>query len=278
MATDEPRGDALESLWNGISSLLTILRKISARDVNSGKLRNQTRELVQNYFRIARPELSNFDIEKPDLAQIDAMMQRLLELSNGRNPKSSYVNALKSIHKLRPKVEIAAETSKIKARPTPPNVFTPSRLESNILATLDRLVPTAGLSYRQVLQDLQSPGRTSYRGTAAEVREILREILDHLAPDGDVMNAPGFKLETGRMGPTMRQKAKFILKARGLGDTLLKTSQGAVEIVEDGIAALARSVYDRGSVSTHLGSSRREIATVKTYTDAVLAELLQIHS
>jgi hypothetical protein len=85
------------------------------------------------------------------------------------------------------------------------------------------------------------------------------------------------KLEKDQRGPTMKQKTAFILKARGVGETARKTPIDAVAAVEDSIASLARSVYTRGSISTHLLTSRNEVLTIKAYADAVLADLLQIH-
>ena len=40
---------------------------------------------------------------------------------------------------------------------------------------------------------------------------------------------------------------------------------------------LARSVYDRGSVATHVAASRAEVKQLKLYVEGVLAELLAIH-
>jgi len=139
-------------------------------------------------------------------------------------------------------------------------------------------LPEAALSYRQVLQDLAGPARYSYRGTATELREIVREVLDHLAPDDEVMKSPGFKLEKDRRAPTMKQKARFILRARGLGDTSRKAPEDAVELLEDQIASLARSVYDRGSASTHSATRIEAVSNFKGYADAVLAELLAVHT
>ncbi len=77
--------------------------------------------------------------------------------------------------------------------------------------------------------------------------------------------------------PTMKQKAIFILKARGVGETARKTPVDAVGAVEDSVGSLARSVYTRGSVSTHVVTTRNEVLTIKAYADAVLADLPQIH-
>ncbi len=75
----------------------------------------------------------------------------------------------------------------------------------------------------------------------------------------------------------MKQKAIFILKARGVGETARKTAGDAVGAVEDSVGSLARSVYTRGSVSTHVVTTRNEVLTLKGYADAVIADLLQVH-
>jgi hypothetical protein len=92
------------------------------------------------------------------------------------------------------------------------------------------------------------------------------------------MQSEGFTLEKDRKGPTMKQKARFILKARGLGDTGRKAPEQAVDLMEEQIASIARSVYERGSVSTHGAATLPELQRFKGYADAVLAELLQIHT
>ena len=56
--------------------------------------------------------------------------------------------------------------------------------------------------------------RISYKGTIAELREILREVLDYLAPDKEVIATPGFKLEKDRFTPTMKQRVRHVLRSR----------------------------------------------------------------
>jgi hypothetical protein len=141
---------------------------------------------------------------------------------------------------------------------------------------LNLLIPTTGLSYQQVIQDLDDSKRVSYRGTASELREVLRELLDHLAPDAEVMKT-GIKLEQGQTKPTMKQKTIFILKVRGVNETQRKTASDAIEAVEGAVGSLARSVYNRGSLSTHIGTTHQEVLVFKGYAEAVLAELLEIH-
>src|SRR5690606_15137466 len=105
----------------------------------------------------------------------------------------------------------------------------------------------------------------------------LREVLDHLAPDADVIKSDGFKLEKNTQRPTMKQKARFILKARGASKNALSSPQDAVQRIEDSAASLARSIYTRSSISTHAATSKGEVMTMKMYIDTVLSELLQVH-
>jgi len=75
----------------------------------------------------------------------------------------------------------------------------------------------------------------------------------------------------------MKQKARFILKSRGMGKTARASPEAALERIEDGSASLARSVYDRGSLATHVAMSQKEVRQLKLYVEGVLAELLEIH-
>ncbi len=153
-----------------------------------------------------------------------------------------------------------------------------SLVERGIVSTLERMLPQTSLSYRQVLSDIGGGQRISYRGTASELREVVREVLDHLAPDAEVFSSPGFRPDKDRTGPTMKQKVRYILKARGVGESSRATPERAAELLEEQIAGFVRSTYDRGSVSTHGATTRAQLLTFKGYADAALAELLQVHS
>ena len=132
------------------------------------------------------------------------------------------------------------------------------------------------LSYQQVLIDI-SEQRLSYKGTAAEQREILREVLDYLAPDSEVIALPGFKLEKDRTVPTMKQKVRFILKKRNKSQSAIEVPENATLIIEESIAKLARATYNRGSLSTHTETEKNEVLNLKRYLDSVLCELLEIY-
>lgn len=262
--------------WTRVDSLAKATARIKAVNVNADSLREEARAVAQEWFREVRPDCVQSGMREPSLAELDAALQNLLRLANGRNAKRSYVVTLKKVRSLRPLLESQIELARGAAVNITAGSTTP--LEIGVIRTLEQILPHAALSYRQVLVDLASPPRLSYRGTATELREVVRETLDYLAPDAEVQKAPGFKLEKDRKGPTMKQKARYILKARGVGESSRTAPETSIELLEDQTASLARSVYERGSASTHAATVKSQVLSFKAYADAVLAELLGLHS
>jgi len=148
--------------------------------------------------------------------------------------------------------------------------------ERQIFDKLQAILPSAAASYNQAILDLKDSPRGSTRGTAMELREALREVLDHLAPDGDLQSAPEFKLEAGQSKPTMRQKAHFVLKTRNYPSSMGKAPEDAVELADELAASFVRSVYQVGAVAGHVTSSHLRVNQLKRYVDVALAELLNI--
>ncbi len=256
---------------------MSTIGRTKSVNVNKEALRTEVREFVQEYFRSLRPTLVNLGLNDDVLAGLDGPAQELLRLATGQNARALYLRSLRALRRARVAVETERELKLGQAATASHFDIVTSGVESQILTTLRRLLPSAGLSYKQALRDLQGVPRLSYRGTADELREALRELLDHLAPDADVMKSPGFKLEKDAARPTMKQKAQLLLKARGVVSEALATPRDAIQRVEGASASLARSVYTRGSVSTHVATTREEVLTMKPYVDGVLAELLQVH-
>jgi len=262
--------DDLTSLWGDV-------KKVTAQNINSKELRNRGRSLVQAYFRTIRSDLDAIGIAD-ELVQFDSDFQRLLVLTNGQNAKASY---LKCLNKLKTcansldvsrELAVAATIRKSKAD----NGASMSEAEEEISKTLHRLVPPAANCYDQVVSDLHATHRVSWRGTACEIRECLREVLDHFARDEDVTAQPGFKQEPNTSGPTMRQKAQFIMKSRGDPDALRRQITGQANDIDEMFAKLTRSVYERGSLSTHTESTHDDVKRLKRNLDVVMVELLKL--
>lgn len=276
MANSEPP-DTFAQFWDALQSLRAALRRSRAVNVNSRPLRDQARQLAQTWFRSLRPYLLTVGLPENRLEEFDTLFHYLLRLSLSWNAKSSYTSTITKIASLRAGLEVDVEALRGARFRQAQTVYEPTAVEAAIIATLEKLLPLAAVSYRQVVLDLADPRRVSYRGTATELREVVREVLDHLAPDAEVMRDPGFRPGRDRKAPTMKQKARFILKARGIGDTSRKAPEDAVAMLEDQIASIVRDTYERGSASTHSATSRQAVQNFKGYADAVLAELLQIH-
>jgi hypothetical protein len=146
--------------------------------------------------------------------------------------------------------------------------------DKQIINKLDALVPSAALSYKQAILDLGDDSRVSFRGPALELREALREILDHLAPDREVASAPGYVQEKDRPGPTMKQKVRFIMKKKGRRSSSDVPEQ-TVTAFEEAIAGLTRAVYERTSKAAHVASERQAVVQLRRFVVAIFHEILE---
>jgi hypothetical protein len=91
-----------------------------------------------------------------------------------------------------------------------------------------------------------------------------------------VAAGPNFQLEKDQKKPTQRQKVRYIFKARRTSSAAVAAAEGSLDTVDETVAALVRSTYQRASVSTHVSTGSKEIKSLKRYIDVLLAELLEI--
>lgn len=279
MATAGASAPSWEAFTASLTAIDRAIANVRAVNVNAVATRDAAKLLIQQYFRETRPELASLGTPDDELAVMDGYMQSLLQLANGRNAKTSYVRLLRQIRAETQRLELAREyrIGEQRRQAVPPAGVILSSVELSIISTLAELVPSAALSYEQAVRDLETSDRLSYRGTANELREALRETLDRLAPDDEVIAAAGFKLERGQTAPTQKQKVRHILRSRNMPSAARKAPEDTVSLVEELTSSLTRSSYQRTSLSAHVASSRREVIQLKMYVDSVLAELLQVH-
>jgi hypothetical protein len=270
--------DPLSELNAKLADLKQALARSKAVNVNAQSIKDVAKDVVQFYFRQCKPELLILGFDDQALGSLDDEMQVILRLSNGNNKKSYYASSVRTVGKRLLEIEAARENLLSRAAAARArNTLKTSPLDQAVLNTLQQLVPTAALSYEQACRDLQEQARLSFRGTANELRECLREVLDHFAPDKEVESQPGFKFEGDQKKPTMRQKVRFILRARGQPSTATETTELAIGHAEESLSRLTRSVYQRSSISAHVTTTKTEVLQMKMYVDGVLAELLQVH-
>ncbi len=138
---------------------------------------------------------------------------------------------------------------------------------------LEMVNPELANAYRQVRRDLEDVTRLSYRGTANELREILREVLVKLAPDSAVVARPWFVAMTDTGKPTHQQRAKYILEKKGAGSEVHTVAEQSLDVVEEGLSKLVRGIYSRTSVASHTGQDLDEIRKQVRYFDPLIHDL-----
>lgn len=258
----------IEEIIRQLSSLATAIRALATPRVASKLVKESTINIAKSYFETLSDKLSDADPEKQNL---DQNFQELVRLAHGRNAKTAYLNIIAQTNRL-----LVEQNIRKISRKTASSNSNLSGDEQKIVAILNGLNPVISLSYQQGILDLRGPDRLSYRGTATEFREALREVLASLAKDEDVTTAEGFALEKGHAKPTMAQKAKYILKMRGRKGNDIKASTKSLEAIEEITSKLTRTLYDAASVHTHIGTEKNEVVRLKRYLDAVLMDLLDI--
>lgn len=251
-----------------------------AHSINSTELRADARACVKSYFRETRPGLKILGVDGDLLSDLDEGLVGVLKLAMKQSAKSAYTSLLDNLQDLVEAVMVEreyrySEQAFLEASPAGVDLLDHENL---IYESLSDLVPSAARSYRQGIIDLSDENRISYRGAANEFRETLRELLDHLAPDEDVMGEDGFELVKGQSLPTRRQKASHILNARGASKSAMKVPVGFIESIEDKVAAIVSATYSRTNVAAHIQMERNDVISIKRFLDAVLAELLSLPS
>jgi hypothetical protein len=260
-------------LITDVEALGASLRRGKAVNVNDQSSKDRAIALATRYFSDVRPRLVTVSGETEHLILHDELWQQLVRHAHGNNARSSYLKTIAALRKDLSEFNIFALSTPVV--PTSESVAL-SREEALILKTLESLIPSAAASYRQGLIDLVGPERLSYRGTAAEFRESLRETLDYLAPDADVEVQAWYKPEDTQKKPTMKQKARYTLISRERKKVQMESAEKALGLIEELSGDVMRAVYNRAALATHVHQSKTEVQKIKRYVDTVLFDLLEI--
>ncbi len=263
----------LVSILRDLRQVSTDLARTAGIQVSSGSLREKIKNLVKTYFIYLQPTIQSIGLSTTEM---DNEMQQLMQLANSHTSVSVYKRTVDGLREKLELVEVSPQYIKADHNMGMFGQNTLSVEAQRVIDTLEKAVPSAALSYKQAVADMNQD-RFSYRGTAAELREVLREVLDYLAPDQEVKRISGYKQEPGTSGPTMRQKVHFVLKNRGTSNTTMETPEAAASVVDEAVSKVVRATYNRGSMTTHASGAKSEIQQIKMYLDTVLFELLEIH-
>lgn len=263
-------------LITDIEALGVSLRRGKAVNVNDQSSKDRAIELATRYFGNIRPQVVSVGGENERLLHHDERWQQLVRLAHGKNARRTYLRTIDALRKQLTEFNISVLTTPVVQHAQATANAPLSSEETLILETLEALVPSAAASYRQGLSDLVGPERLSYRGTAAEFRESLRETLDHLAPDGDVEAQDWYRPAEGQKQPTMKQKTRYILTSRGQNRTQRGSAEKMFGLIEELSGEVMRAVYNRASLATHVHQSKVEVQQIKRYVDTVLFDILEI--
>jgi hypothetical protein len=149
-------------------------------------------------------------------------------------------------------------------------------IDRRLLDALQEIAEPLANSYLQIVADFEDDGRISWAGTAHEIRELLRKLLEQLAPVDKVEAEPWFKQEANTSGPTQRQRVKYILASQN-GDSKQQKVAQDIELIEDKIGMLVRDVYGRASDAAHRSKSKAEAFKILRYFHAFAYDLLDIN-
>ncbi|MGA8940226.1 MAG: hypothetical protein WB439_13775 [Acidobacteriaceae bacterium] len=262
-------------LLDDVDEFAALLRRGKSTTVRVGPTKGTAVLLTTRYFGQRRPELVAALGETAQLLELDTAWQHLLRIAHeNQRSRASYEKALQEVRQRLMEVTLAALTKTASANK--PDLLVLSQEETRLLQTLERAVPPAAESYKQGMADLAQKSRASYRGTATEFRECLREVVDHLAPDQTVMAEQGFKLEPNQTRPTTKQKVGFVLRSRRRNDTQREATTRSLDLIDEMSGALTRAIQNRASVATHVPQTAQEVRQIKRYVDVVLFDLLEI--
>ncbi len=251
------------------------LNKVTSTQLKSAPIKSEIRGIVEDYFNSVRPTIIQDSEVNSEIGVIDESSQSLLELCHKNGSVKSYVTLLNKM-----RGSLITADSRLISREKPVVVSSPTvnQVDIQIIDTLQRIIPSAALSYRQAIDDLSATSRHSWRGPATDLREALRETLDYLAPDEDVKSMTGYVQNKDTNGPTMKQKVRFILTKRGVSKAQSEPTENASETIESIVGTFVRSVYTRSSVSTHTPTNKTEVIRIRDFVRVVLCELLEIQS
>ena len=237
-----------------------------ARHVNTEDERLQVRALVTTWFETVRTTVVSAGLPEGSVHDVDNVLRECMELTLGRTERGRYTATIRRASRAFKRLVVLPMSTLASQH----GLDTGSQWVAERLRTI---APELAAGYEQIHRDLQETGRLSFRGTANEVREILREVLARLAPDSEVAARPWYRSVDGRSGPTHQQRARYILERRGAEQSKREVAERALSVVEEGVAKLCRDIYSRSATASHTSQDQEEIRRLLGYLDAVVRDL-----
>ncbi len=147
--------------------------------------------------------------------------------------------------------------------------------KSAIYISLLQISPSLANSYLQVKLDIEDESRSSWAGTAHEIREVLSTSLRLLAPDPKVISQTWYVQEPKTSGPTQKQRVRYILQQHNAGSKEREVAEQVVNL-EEMVGNLTRATYSRASDAAHKFKNKKEVIRIIKYFDAFAHDLFNI--
>ncbi len=258
-----------------LERLRTRLRKGAAKEISNAEQKN-IRSVVGAWFGQYQPAAVQIVGEEQLIASMDEEMQSLLTLASENSSRRTVVRSTRSaIRHFRDSLVVPLSRAYWSRAPE----RTPAGRDDSVAASLRALDPELADSYEQAVIDIEDADRLSYRGPAAELREILTGVLHVLAPDSHVEATEWYR-QAQRSGtrkeptPTRAERTRFILRSRLKGSSVTESAESYMRSVEERLTSVVNVTYKRGSAATHGGTERDELVQLLPYINALLRELL----
>lgn len=259
-----------------LGRLMTRLRARKAPELSGeGELR-YLRSVIGAWFSQYRGAFVAVIGEGEAIAAIDEKMQSLLKLASDGSARRTVLRLCKSIiEHFKEKLLVPLSRGYWSLAPQ----RSPAGYDEDVGKKLSALDADLAQSYFQVVLDVEDADRLTYRGTAAELREVVTDVLHTLAPTEEVQATDWYK-EARRSGlrkettPTRAERTRFILRSRVQGSAVSDAAESYMKTVEERLAELVNATYRRGSAAAHSGAERSELVSLLPYVNALLKELL----
>jgi hypothetical protein len=234
------------------------------------------RSVVGAWFSQYRPAAVRVVGEEPHILSMDEKLQGLLTLASEDNSRRAVIQSVtRAINHIRDNLLVPLSRAYWSQAPE----RSPAGRDDEVAIRLEQIDPELAESYEQAAIDVEDEDRLSYRGPAAELREVLTGVLHKLAPSPQVEATEWYR-ESRRSGarteptPTRAERTKFILRGRAKGSAVTEAAESYMASVEERLASVINATYKRGSAATHGGTERDELVKLLPYINALLKELL----
>jgi hypothetical protein len=198
-----------------LERLLTRLQKGRTKVVSSPAERRYIHSVLGAWFGQYHPAFLKLLGDEQLLAKMDELMREILQRAMEKSARRTVIRTARAARQyFTGSLLIPLSRSYWSRAPQQ----TPAGRDEEVALRLRQLDPELAASYEQGVLDIEDEARVSYRGPAAELREMLTTVLHILAPN-DKVQATDWYREARRSGvrtentPTRAERVRLFSEA-----------------------------------------------------------------